>query len=127
MTEVFGTCTARSVWFVTKLISPEGPNNGALSLWRLANISGIEWMESRWGQRVTSIISPKSPWVRRALTETDDEKKMGTQSDARTLTVALELLLRSGTFSSISVEKEKKLAWAACCGLEGAKTSDLTV
>lgn len=108
MTEGFGTCTARAVWFVTEMIPPEGPNNRTLSLWRLANICSIRWMKSRRGQRVNSIISPKSPRVRHALTVIFRERDDGARVRASAPSVALKSLLRSGAFSSISGRKKKK-------------------
>lgn len=107
MTEVSGTWTTRAVWFVTKMIPPEGPNNRPLSLWRLANIPSIKWMKSCWGLRVNSIISPKSPRVRQALTVIFREREDGARVRASAPSVALQSLLRSGAFSSISGRKKK--------------------
>lgn len=95
MTDDFGTGIAWCVWFVTKLILPEGPNNCLLSLWRLTNTSSIKWAQSRRGQWVNSHYLLKSPWVRRALTVIFFEKTMRHRS------VPAHWLLPSGCSCSL--------------------------
>lgn len=99
---------------------PEGPNNCMLSLRRLSSHSRHLMSAIQLRSTSQSLLSSQITMTQTSTYCNILWKDDGAQTHARALTVAPELLLRSGAFSSILVQK-------LACGLKSARNPVITV